>query len=713
METSNRRIISAVVLADASASGPIECLKTLAAQTIATQLEVVLVLRASSQRQLPAFRDQFAAVRSLVVDSSASAGAMKNLGVQAASGEWIAFIGAEDTVAPNYLERLRASAEANDASVAVSDIAWQDRDMCSFYPLTTDNLYLLACPDAPDTGVVDASIVIGSVDGASIFGKLFKREVCLRYPFEETPDNGEDASAILPILVTVKRVAYVSGIFYKQTRCRSAVDKLPRIQTSFNIAENLLIAISRISKIDVRIRDLAVAVHLLPALADLLSLGEALAYQARLTQILNQMSPPTFLAALDVQNPFLPLLYTHGAGWERRVVQRLFKWLSLPGSRRDLNQLYSLNDFHPLVSIIIPVYNGANYMREAIKSALRQTYDNVEVLVINDGSTDGGETAKIAHSYGSRIRYIEKSNGGVATALNSGIAQMRGEYFSWLSHDDMYLPRKIENQVRQLHLLENRKTLLLEGCRLMDACGRILCTVNPRNQYHEKSLRNPLFPLLRGAVNGCALMIHKSHFDRVGYFDPGLPTTQDYDLWFRMFRGQPMFCSGDSNTLNRVHLQQGSLSYQNHFQECDHLWIRMMDDVTKAEQITMDGNSEQFYVNLYHFLANCCPNYHRAVSHAASLAGIAATPAAPNTKEPGFNLCRSRSWLLFKPLRAFQYTRNPNTGGLANRPTLFWRYLHTSALDRKSDEVIRSRKCWRLTEPLRKVGALLRKARPK
>ena len=70
----------------------------------------------------------------------------------------------------------------------------------------------------------------------------------------------------------------------------------------------------------------------------------------------------------------------------------------------------------PLVSIIIPVYNGGNYLSEAVESALGQTYTNCEVLVVNDGSDDQGATARIAASYGDRIRYFEKENGGVASA---------------------------------------------------------------------------------------------------------------------------------------------------------------------------------------------------------------------------------------------------------------------------------------------------------
>ena len=72
----------------------------------------------------------------------------------------------------------------------------------------------------------------------------------------------------------------------------------------------------------------------------------------------------------------------------------------------------------PKISIVIPVYNGSNYLANAIDCALRQTYKNVEVIVVNDGSTDGGATEEIALSYGEKIRYFHKSNGGESSALN-------------------------------------------------------------------------------------------------------------------------------------------------------------------------------------------------------------------------------------------------------------------------------------------------------
>ena len=78
----------------------------------------------------------------------------------------------------------------------------------------------------------------------------------------------------------------------------------------------------------------------------------------------------------------------------------------------------------PKVSVVIPVYNGAQYLHKAIDSVLAQTYDNIEIIVVNDGSNDQGATAAVCQAYEGSIRYIEKPNGGVGSALNTGIRDM-------------------------------------------------------------------------------------------------------------------------------------------------------------------------------------------------------------------------------------------------------------------------------------------------
>jgi glycosyltransferase involved in cell wall biosynthesis len=288
--------------------------------------------------------------------------------------------------------------------------------------------------------------------------------------------------------------------------------------------------------------------------------------------------------------------------------------------------------FYPKVSIVIPVYNGANYMRDAIDSALAQTYGNLEVIVVNDGSRDNGETDRIARSYGDRIRYFSKENGGVATALNLGIEKMTGEYFSWLSHDDMYKPDKVKHEVRALAKQKDRTVVIAEGYQVVNREGVYQCSVNLYLQYGKEQLQNGLFCLLRGGINGCAMLIHKSRFEQVGLFNPALPTTQDYDLWFRMLRGQPIVYLPSTNVLSRSHDEQGSKAMLDvHSHECDGLWNGILDALTEQEQSEISGNSIDFYFEMWEFLSTT--GYHGAIAHAAQKVAEAVLARYQQTKD--------------------------------------------------------------------------------
>jgi len=256
----------------------------------------------------------------------------------------------------------------------------------------------------------------------------------------------------------------------------------------------------------------------------------------------------------------------------------------------------------PLVSIVIPVYNGAQYLSAAIDSALGQTYPNIEVLVVNDGSCDDGETARVAKRYGDRIRYEEKENGGVATALNLGIERMRGEYFAWLSHDDLYLPGRIAHQMSLIRRYGPRQ-LVAGGYWLVNSQLEILAPQDIRRMYTREKLDIPLFPVFHCAVNGCTMLIHKQHFDRVGLFESSLSTTQDYDLWFRMLRGQRLVYTRQLDVLSRVHDGQTSVAMLNkHQAECTELWLKLFSKLTDEEMTAMAGSVKTFYRDMYtHF----------------------------------------------------------------------------------------------------------------
>src|SRR5438034_10365066 len=102
----------------------------------------------------------------------------------------------------------------------------------------------------------------------------------------------------------------------------------------------------------------------------------------------------------------------------------------------------------PTVSVILPVYNGEQYLRFAIESVLTQTFQDYELIIVDDGSSDS--TPAIAQAYGQRVRYVRQANTGVAGAFNHGLALAAGRYISWLSHDDVFLPQKLDNQVARI-----------------------------------------------------------------------------------------------------------------------------------------------------------------------------------------------------------------------------------------------------------------------
>ena len=285
----------------------------------------------------------------------------------------------------------------------------------------------------------------------------------------------------------------------------------------------------------------------------------------------------------------------------------------------------SNSNFQPLVSIVIPVYNGGNYMREAIDSALAQTYPNIEIVVVNDGSRDEGETDAIAQSYGDRIRYFHKENGGCASALNRGIEEMRGEYFSWLSHDDVYLPEKIEHQIAVLAGLEDKDTILYGGWEIIDAESKPMTTVHPHVAQPVEKLDIALFPLLRGLLHGCSMLVPTRYFREIGVFDVNLPSTQDYALWFEFLRVAPIHYDPRVLIRSRVHPEQGTHKIARHIEECNELWSGFLTRLTEAEMSAMEGSPYRFLMSTSRFLANTPYQEARKLAENMAPASLATT----------------------------------------------------------------------------------------
>lgn len=210
----------------------------------------------------------------------------------------------------------------------------------------------------------------------------------------------------------------------------------------------------------------------------------------------------------------------------------------------------------PLVSVIIPVYNGSDYIRQAIESILAQTYQNHEIIVVNDGSTDQGETRRVVLSYGNQVRYIEKENGGVSSALNCGIQAMQGEYFAWLSHDDLFCPEKFSKQMELILASGNPATIAQGNCLFFTQETQEIISTDFQKYYPKDKLRSGLFLLLWDDIHFSTLLFHKSHFDRVGVFREDLATAHDNEFAYRLLRGQTSVF--EEAPVSRVRIRQDS-----------------------------------------------------------------------------------------------------------------------------------------------------------
>ncbi|MCX6782233.1 MAG: glycosyltransferase [Candidatus Magasanikbacteria bacterium] len=211
-------------------------------------------------------------------------------------------------------------------------------------------------------------------------------------------------------------------------------------------------------------------------------------------------------------------------------------------------------NYNPKVSIIIPVYNGLNYLNEAIDSALAQTYENVEVIVVNDGSNDEGKTEKIALSYGEKIKYFFKENGGVSTALNLGLKKMEGDYFSWLSHDDKYLPNKTKEQVDYIRNNSDARIVFSDTGSIDEQKKTI--NLDVKQQDCPQELFGAAY-YFKAYIYACSLLVDKKCFELIGDFNEKNHTTQDVEFVMNILGNYSVHYLPQVLVLRRDHIASG------------------------------------------------------------------------------------------------------------------------------------------------------------
>ncbi len=187
-----------------------------------------------------------------------------------------------------------------------------------------------------------------------------------------------------------------------------------------------------------------------------------------------------------------------------------------------------------LVSVIIPTYNRCNIVSRAIDSVLAQTYRNIELIVIDDGSTDQ-TGALIATKYGAGVKYLYQKNSGVSSTRNHGIRVSRGQYIAFLDSDDSWAYDKLEKQMKFLQ--ENKKYKICYTDEIWIRAGN---QVQPREIHQKYGGRIFAKCIPRCIISPSSVIIARGIIDKIGLFDTNLPVCEDYDYWLRLSATYPI-----------------------------------------------------------------------------------------------------------------------------------------------------------------------------
>lgn len=183
----------------------------------------------------------------------------------------------------------------------------------------------------------------------------------------------------------------------------------------------------------------------------------------------------------------------------------------------------------PKVSVVIPTYNRAKYICEAIDSVLAQTYKDHEIIVIDDGSTDN--TKELLNKYETKIKYIYQENKGISAARNAGIKVAKGEYIAFLDSDDLWLSEKLKVQVKALE--ENKEIgLVYSSMSRIDSSGKFwgMCPSTPAgDNCYDLLISESHYPTP-------TILVRKECFEKAGLFDETMKGIEDLDWCYRIIK---------------------------------------------------------------------------------------------------------------------------------------------------------------------------------
>ena len=379
-----------------------QCLDSIINQTY-TNFEVLLVNDGSTDSSgmiCQEYVENDSRFRYFEKDNGGVASA-RNLGLERSGGAYITFIDSDDWVEPNYLDVLYTALKENDTDVAISTYKRFAQDGVFYFRIYSrkDDEFLNIGTRSRDS-FLEILPRLGELDHSfySISSKLIKREIIGNLLFDEQISYAEDLNFFFHLYLGVESVVYVRDYTY--------IYRTHDASTSQNINELKVLHELEIFK--------------------------------RMFQQIEKMGLPTFQYFRRLKN----LVASRISGFPTsKAIREYESFVSEVRERVTYQQ--------PLISLIVPIYNVENYLRMCLDSIANQTYSNIEVLLVNDGSPDG--SAAICQEFvakDSRFRYIEKANGGLSDARNVGIARAQGEFLSFVDSDDWIEPTYVEDLYR-------------------------------------------------------------------------------------------------------------------------------------------------------------------------------------------------------------------------------------------------------------------------
>ena len=203
----------------------------------------------------------------------------------------------------------------------------------------------------------------------------------------------------------------------------------------------------------------------------------------------------------------------------------------------------------PGISVVIPCYNYARFLAQAVDSCLIQNYPAFEVIVVDDGSKDN--TAEVAAKYGDRIRYIYQQNAGLPSARNTGIKAARYPFVCFLDADDLFLPNYFTTIMQRLAGLTSDFGLIVANHEYVDIDGKPLANRRYDHEWNREITVRDI--LIRSRFQPSGVITRRDIYEECGYFDPPLRSSEDRDMWIRITAKHRAWRMGDVFVQIRKH----------------------------------------------------------------------------------------------------------------------------------------------------------------